>query len=328
MNQVLNNPYPYSSDNKRYQTFSWYLKHRKGKKIAKIPLDAGFTCPNRDGTKGVGGCLFCSEAGSGDTILGTGQSLQQQYALNLERARKKWPNISGMAYFQSYSNTYAPLSRLKELFTPFYEDPSVEAICIATRPDCLNEEMLEWFASFEKDTWIELGLQSIHESTTKAMNRGHSTLEVEEAVEAVRRHGLNSCIHIINGLPGETMEMMQETALAVAHWNPDAIKIHMLHIVDNSPLGKAWQLHPFDLLSQEDYVQIVCNQLEVLPPEMIIERLTGDGVDAHLLAPDWTRRKTAVTNAIDTELFARNSWQGKYYQPIQPEDPAEGIQQF
>lgn len=280
--------------------------------MAKIPLNAGFTCPNRDGVKGRGGCSFCSSSGSGDTILGFDQDLQQQYKMNLERARKKWPQAGGMAYFQNYTNTYAPLDTLRKIYTPFFEDPSVEAICIATRADCLDTEMLAWFASWKKDVWIELGLQSIHESTTDRLNRNHTTQQVFDAVSMIRQAGLLCCIHIINGLPGEDDRMMMETARAVAVMHPDAVKIHMLHLLRNTRLEAEYRLHPFHLLSQEEYVNIVCSQLEILPEDIIIERITGDGIASELTAPLWTLRKTAVTNAIDTELYRRNSWQGKF----------------
>lgn len=312
--QKESNPFPYSSDNKRYHTFSYYLKNHYGTKTAKIPLNASFTCPNRDGTKGIGGCVFCSAMGSGDTILGFQDDLASQYELNLTRARQKWPVCKGMAYFQSYTNTYAPLKQLKEIYTPFYENPDVEAVCIATRADCLDWDMLEWFASWNKDTWIEIGLQSSNEATAAAMNRGHTTQDVTDAVEMIKKAGLHSCVHLINGLPGETREDMLESARYAARIHPDAVKIHMLHVIENSKLAVQYKLHPFDLLSKEEYVSIVCDQLELLPADIVIERLTGDAVKEDLIAPQWTLKKTSVVNDIDTELFRRNSWQGKKFQ--------------
>lgn len=316
MNQTKNNPFPYTSDNKRYLTFSWYLKKRYKQKCAKIPLNAGFTCPNRDGTKSVGGCTFCSAMGSGDTILGWNNDLEEQYIQNLERARQKWPDALGMAYFQSYTNTYAPLDALIEIYTPFFERDDTAAICIATRADCLEPEKLEWFSRMKKKTgkevWIELGLQSVHEKTTDRLNRAHTTKEVEEAVKNIAHAGLKSCVHLINGLPGESHEEMLETARQTAAMHPDAVKIHMLHLIKNTKLAAEYKLHPFHLLDEKEYVRIVCDQLEVLPADIIIERLTGDAVKEDLIAPEWTLKKTAVTNDIDKELFSRNSWQGKF----------------
>lgn len=312
MNQILDNPFPYSSDNKRYHTLSWHYKNLYGFKCAKIPLNGGFTCPNRDGTKSAGGCTFCSSSGSGDTILDATAPLMEQYASNLRRARSKWPQARGIAYFQAYTNTYAPLEKLKEIFTPFLENPDVLELSIATRADCLEQETIDWLASWNKPVWIEMGLQTVHEETSKRINRCHTTAEVAEKAEACRKAGLKICIHLMNGLPGETHEMMVETARQTAVMKPDAVKIHMLHLIHNTKMAVEWKLNPFPLLSEEEYVQTVCDQLEVLPPEIIIERLTGDGVQSDLIGPLWTTKKTITINNIDKELVRRNSWQGKY----------------
>lgn len=311
MNQILDNPFPYTSDNKRYHTLSWHYKTLYGCKCAKIPLNGGFTCPNRDGTKGTGGCTFCSSSGSGDTILDFGRPLMEQYASNLQRARAKWPDARGIAYFQAYTNTYAPLEKLKKLFIPFLEDPDVLELSIATRADCLEQETIDWLASQNKTVWIELGLQSVHEETSRRINRCHATQEVADKVRACREAGLKVCVHLMNGLPGETHEMMVETARQTAAMKPDAVKIHMLHLIKGTKMAAQWKLEPFELLSEEEYVQIVCDQLEVLPAEIIIERLTGDGVQSDLVGPMWTTKKTITINDIDKELVRRNSWQGK-----------------
>lgn len=315
MSQIDSNPFPYSDTNKRYHTLSYALKKEYGKKTAKIPLNAGFTCPNRDGTVDVGGCTFCSAKGSGDSILEFGSSLKKQYLANLERARRKWPDCLGIAYFQSFSNTYAPLEKLKDIYTPFYEDPDVTALAIATRSDCLDEEKIAWLASQGKETWIEIGLQTIHEQTAKAIHRGHDLQSVKDALDLCKKYHLKTCVHLMNGLPGESPEMMVESAKWVADQHPDAIKIHMLHLIEGTAMARKWKLDPFPLLSQEEYVNIVCDQLEVLPAEIIIERVTGDGMAEDLIGPEWTLKKTAVANDIDKELFARNSWQSKKYEP-------------
>lgn len=315
MNQIFDNPFEYSDTNKRYHTFSYASKKRYGSKIAKIPLNAGFTCPNRDGTKSTGGCAFCSAMGSGDTILESSSSLAVQYETNLERARHKWPDCQGIAYFQSFSNTYAPLDTLKRIYTPFFENKNVSAIAIATRTDCFSKECAKWLGEmqkkYRKDVWVEFGLQSRHEKTAKAMNFAHTAQDAKNAISLCREYGLLSCLHIINGLPDETREMMIATARYVNELHPDAIKIHMLHLLKNTRLGEAWLKENFELLSLDEYVSIVCDQLEVLSPDIIIERVTGDGLADDLLAPLWTAKKTMTANAIDTELFKRNSWQGR-----------------
>lgn len=315
MNQIRDNPFPYSDSNKRYHTFSYAMKKQYGKKIAKIPLNAGFTCPNRDGSKAYGGCRFCSSKGSGDTILADSQDLAAQFEANWKRAKTKWPDCLAMAYFQSFSNTYASLEVLQNIYTPLFENPQVAALAIATRSDCLSEEAAAWLGAMQKqsgkDVWLEFGLQSIHPQTAQAMNFAHSPQDAQDALALCHKYGLKSCLHLINGLPGESPEMMVDTARFAASLHPDAIKIHMLHILANSTLGQDYRRHPFALLGQSEYVSIVADQLEVLPADIIIERVTGDGLASELLAPAWTIKKTATANDIDKELLARNSWQGK-----------------
>ncbi|WP_273234883.1 TIGR01212 family radical SAM protein [Ileibacterium valens] len=310
--QIKTNPYPYSYDNKRYQTMSWYLKNRYGEKCAKIPLNAGFTCPNRDGKVSFGGCTFCSAKGSGDSILSFEKPLKNQYQDNLDRIHHKWPKAKGIPYFQSFSNTYAPLEKLKEIYTPFLEDPEIFCICIATRADCLEEDFVSWISKYKKDIWIELGLQSSNDQTGKRINRGYSTKDVENALFLLKKYGVFSCIHLINSLPFEDHEMMMESARWCTVFKPDAIKIHMLHMITNTQIAKDYLNGDFKLMDQDEYCTLVCDQLEILPPEMIIERITGDGLQEDLIAPLWTTKKTSVANQVDRILFERNSWQGKY----------------
>ena len=307
-------PFCYSDTNKRYYTYSYYLKQQYGRKLAKIPLDAGFTCPNRDGTKGYGGCRFCSSQGSGDTIMHSGKDLQMQYEAGLERARRKWPDAAGIAYFQSFSNTYAPLPELRRILEPVFRWGDVAEVSIATRPDCLDAEKIEWLSKMGqiKPVWIEMGLQSAKDATMAAMNRGHGTEELAACMQQLKGTGIRTCLHIINGLPGENHEDMMDTARLVARLKPDAVKIHMLHVISDSSLGQEYLQAPFPLLSMEDYVQIVCDQLEILPPKIVVERITGDGVAENLLAPEWTVKKRVTMNAVDRELARRDSWQGKY----------------
>ena len=311
----MKNPYRYSFDNKRYQTMNYYLKSKYNCKIAKVPLNAHFTCPNRDGTKSIGGCTFCSSKGSGDSVLGFNENVMEQYEIGLSRMKRKWPDCKGFAYFQSYSNTYAPFSVLKDLYDPFFEKEDVFGICIATRADCIDDEFLEYLdkKSVLKETWIELGLQSIHEDTMDLCNRCHNTQIVHDIIQKIKKTHIKCCVHIMNSLPYESKEKMIETAEWVAHSNCDAIKIHMLHLIQGTQMANDYLKNPFPLLSKDEYIDIVVSQLEILPESMIIERLTGDGIASDLIAPDWTIKKTIVLNDIDKEMVKRNTWQGKYY---------------
>lgn len=307
----MNNPYPYSNDNKRYQTINYYFRNTYHQKVAKIPLNAGFTCPNRDGTKGIGGCTFCSSMGSGDSILCFDDTLQKQYKEGLKRMQNKWPDCIGFAYFQSYSNTYAPLAILKKVYDPFFKDPDIPGVAIATRADCLSDEIIDYLNHQDKEVWLELGLQSVHETTMEKCNRKHSTQIVFDWIDKLKSTNIKTCVHIINGLPNETKSDMLETVKQISKHNPDAIKIHMLHLIEGTQMAKEYEEHPFHILTLEEYVDIVVDQLELLPQEMIIERLTGDGIAKDLIGPKWTIKKTIVTNEIDKLMVKRNTWQGK-----------------
>lgn len=295
---------------------SYYLKQTYHAKVAKVPLNAGFTCPNRDGTKSTGGCTFCSAMGSGDSILAYKESLLTQYQVGLERMQKKWPNCLGIAYFQSFSNTYAPLASLKEIYDLFFSMPNVKAVAIATRADCLNDETIAYLSNQarQKDVWIELGLQSIHEKTMQRCNRQHSTQEVWDVLDKLKQSPIHTCIHIMNSLPDESQEDMIETARQVAFHHPNAIKIHMLHLLKGTQLAKEYQASPFHLMTLEEYVETVVKQLEVLPQDMIIERLTGDGLADELIAPNWTIKKTIVLNEIDKRMAKLDTYQGSLYE--------------
>ena len=307
----MNNPYPYSNDNKRYQTINYYFRNTYHQKVAKIPLNAGFTCPNRDGTKGSGGCTFCSSMGSGDSILCFDDTLQKQYKEGLKRMQNKWPDCIGFAYFQSYSNTYAPLAILKKIYDPFFKNPDIPGVAIATRADCLSDEIIDYLNHQDKEVWLELGLQSVHETTMEKCNRKHSTQIVFDWIDKLKSTNIKTCVHIINGLPNESKSDMLETVKQISKHNPDAIKIHMLHLIEGTQMAKEYEEHPFHILTLEEYVDIVVDQLELLPQEMIIERLTGDGIAKDLIKPKWTIKKTIVTNEIDKLMVKRNTWQGK-----------------
>lgn len=311
----MSNPYPYSLDNKRYQTFNYFARNTYGDKTFKVGIDAGFTCPNRDGKVAHGGCIFCSAFGSGDMILDS-KDLEKQIAHSTNIMESKWPEAHKIAYFQAYSNTYAPLKNLKELYDPFFEDDRFVGIDIATRSDCLDDEKIAYFKekSKLKDLTIEIGLQSIHEETGVWMNRGHDLDSVSNVIEKLKEAKIRTCIHIINGFPYETKEMMMQTAQYVAKLKPDMIKIHMLHVIKSSKLGIQYHREPFKLLSLEEYVGLVVDQIEILPPDMVVARLTGDGMADDLLAPLWTMKKTIVLNEIDKLMVKRDTWQGKYYE--------------
>lgn len=310
------NPFLYSDDNKRYLTWNYYLKHRYQQKVYKVPLNAGFTCPNRDGSAGYGGCTFCSSSGSGDYAGNVQDDLLIQFEQGKQMMERKWPGGLAIAYFQAFTNTYAPLAVLKQLYEPFRYRDDIVAIAIATRCDCLSEEIINYLASYhqDKEVWIELGLQSMHDETAMLINRGHSFANFQFAVKRLRDYGLPVVTHLMNSLPGETPDMMVESAKAIAALDIQAVKIHMLHVMKQTAMGKTYERKPFPLMSKEAYIETVVSQLEVLPPAMIIQRLTGDAPADLLLAPEWTRNKTIVLNDIDKEMVRRNTWQGRLWQ--------------
>lgn len=310
MNEI-NLPFP--SEGKRYYTWSRHLKDTFGCKIAKVALDAGFDCPNRDGTVAHGGCTFCSVAGSGDFAGDRVDAIEVQFAEIKERSQKKWKDAKYMAYFQAYTNTHAPLPVLKEKFEAALAQEGVVALSIATRPDCLPDDVVEYLAELNERTylWVELGLQTVHESTAKLVNRAHDFACYKEGVDKLRKHNINICSHIINGLPGETQEMMMETAQAVAKLDVQGIKIHLLHLLKGTPMVKQYEKGKLVFLTKEEYINLVVDQLEIMPPEMIVHRITGDGPIDLLIGPMWSVTKWEVLNGIDVELERRNSWQGK-----------------
>ncbi|AZK43944.1 TIGR01212 family radical SAM protein [Erysipelothrix piscisicarius] len=309
----MTNPYPYSLDNKRYQTYNYFTQKTYGQKAFKVSIDAGFTCPNRDGTCGSGGCNFCSARGSGDMIL-KNPDLEKQIEHSQNIMLQKWPHAAKIAYFQAYSNTHDSLENLKKLYDPFFNDDRFVGIDIATRSDCLDDEKIAYFEAMsrKKDLTIEIGLQTIHPETSECMNRGHDLESVTTCIQKLKAAGIRTCVHIINGFPQETPEMMLETADYLARMHPEMVKIHMLHIIKETKLGAEYQKNPFPLLYRDDYVDVVVKQIERLPEDIVVARLTGDGMADDLLAPLWTVRKIAVTNEIDKLMVQKNTWQGKY----------------
>ncbi|MBQ4253827.1 MAG: TIGR01212 family radical SAM protein [Erysipelotrichaceae bacterium] len=305
------NPYRYSLDNKRYFTWDSYGKLKYGRKLVKIPLEAGFSCPNRDGTLSTLGCLYC--AGGSDSFPDiSGSDLKLQYSKRMEIFRRKWPDFVPLAYFQSYSNTYAPLEHLKELFTPFAQDPDIAGMVISTRSDCLDHEKISWLNSLSqsREIWLELGLQSVHDQTLREMNRGHDFASFERTLDLLKDTDLMISVHLINGWPTESKEMMLETARRVGRMPIHAVKFHMLHVMKETPLADRY---PFEMLSKDQYVETVGHQITLLRPDIIIERLTGDGLQSALLGPDWTRKKTSVINDIDKWLVSNDCHEGSAF---------------
>lgn len=306
------NLFKYSNDNKRYHTFNYYLKNKYHHKVAKVSLNAGFTCPNRDGTKGIGGCIFCSNSGSGEFAGNVKDSLEQQFNDVSIKLQRKWPGCKYIAYFQANTNTYGPVEKIQNCIEPFLNKKDVVAISIATRPDCLENDVLEYLAKINTqcDLWVELGLQTIHDKTGQLINRGHTYQEFLNSLNKLRHHKINVCVHIINGLPFETKEMMLQTAKELGKLDIQALKIHMLYVIKNTKLHQLYLNNTFKMLSREEYIDLVTEQLSYLPDNIIIERLTGDGNVEDLIAPLWSIKKVTILNDIDKLMVAKNYYQG------------------
>ncbi|MBQ9086097.1 MAG: TIGR01212 family radical SAM protein [Clostridia bacterium] len=319
-NQRAENPFPYSDSNKRYYTYDYYLRQTFGGKCAKIPLDAGFTCPNIDGTRGVGGCIYCSGRGSGDFAEAPTLSIAEQYRKTREKLSSKWSTERCIPYFQAHTNTYAPLPRLKELYEEALAQEGVVGLNIATRADCLEAGVPEYLAALADRTrlTVELGLQTIHDETARKINRGHTYEEFLVGYTRLRQASdkIGICIHLIFGLPGETEEMMMESVREVSRIKPDQVKLHLLHVLKNTTLSNQYQLGGYTPLDKKTYVSLVVNALELLPMDTVIARVTGDGMGEELLAPEWSRKKVSVINDIDKLLYERNTWQGIYAEKI------------
>lgn len=304
--------------NKRYHTWNYYLRQTFGEKIFKVSLNAGFTCPNVDGTLGYGGCIYCSREGSGDFAGNPNDNLKKQFEEIKAMMLKKWPNAKYIGYFQAFTNTYAPLEVLKERYETVLGFEDVIGLSISTRPDCLPDDVVDYLAELNERTnlWVELGLQTIHDETSDIINRGHTYQDFLDGFKKLKDRNIKTVVHIINGLPGEDKEMMMKTAKAVADMGADGIKIHLLHIIKDTPLRDFLNNGKITPMEQEEYINLVCDQLEILPEEMVIHRLTGDGKRDELLAPLWSLKKWEVLNRIDDEMKRRGTFQGsKYIKP-------------
>lgn len=309
------NEFQYSDDNKRYHTLNYHLRHKFGCKVMKLSLNGGFTCPNIDGTKGTGGCIYCS-GGSGEFAGDPTESVLRQFETVRTMMHRKWHEGKYIAYFQANTNTYAPVDELRSRFEPVLRQPGVVGISIATRADCLAPDALSYLEELAERTYliVELGLQSVFERTGELINRCHTYADFLAGYNALRERGINVCVHLIDGLPGETSEMMTESARCVGELEPHCVKLHLLHILRGTVAERMYNDGAIRLLERDEYVDIIVRQLEVLPSETIIQRLTGDGGRDSLIAPLWSLKKFEVLNSIDKLMTERDTYQGSKYQ--------------
>ena len=289
-----------------YNSIAVHLKEEFGCRVVKLALDGGFTCPNRDGTKGTGGCIYCSESGSGDFA----SDIPGQIRL----VSRKWPDAKYLAYFQSHTNTYAEPDRLRRLWDEALSYPGVTGLAIATRSDCLPDSVLDLLQEYSEKTylWIELGLQTSRDDTADFINRCYRTSVFEDAMKKLKKRGIRTVVHEILGLPGENASDALKTALYAASFEPFGMKFHMLHVMEGTRLGEIYKTSSFPLMDKDEYVNTIVDILERLPQDITIHRLTGDAPRSALIAPDWTKNKHVVLGAIQHEFSARASFQGKY----------------
>ena len=309
--------FPYSDDpNKRYHTWNYARRQQFGEKIFKVPIDGGFDCPNRDGTVAKGGCTFCSVSGSGDMIVAPSDPLPLQFQKEIQLMHQKWPTVDQyIVYFQNFTNTHAPVDVIRHRFEQVVNEKGVVGLSIGTRPDCLPDEVVNYLAELNERfyLWVELGLQTTFEETSAAINRAHDYQTYLDGVAKLRKHGIRVCTHLINGLPGETPAMMRENVRrTIQDSDIQGIKLHLLHLMTNTKMMRDYNEGRLQLMSKEAYVSVICDQLEMIPPEIVIHRLTGDAPFETIIGPMWSLKKWEVLNAIDAEMKRRNSYQGKY----------------
>lgn len=303
---------------KRYHTLNYELRKEFGQKVIKLSLDGGFTCPNRDGTIGNKGCIFCSEEGSGEFTASRKLSIQNQIDEQINFLSPKWKTNKYIAYFQNFTNTYSTIEDLRKKYYDAISREDIVGLAIATRPDCLPEDVLDLLYEINNKTylWVELGLQTIHEKTANVIRRGYDLKCYEKAISDLKDRGIRVVTHLILGLPGEEKKDILESVKYVGHTNTWGIKLHLMYILENTDLYELYQKRPFHVLSQDEYISLVVDSLEVLPPHMVIHRLTGDGAKKSLIAPRWSLNKLAVLSGIDKELKYRDSYQGKNYNGV------------
>ena len=303
-------------DNKRYHTLNHFLRERFGEKVFKISLDAGFTCPNRDGKVSSGGCIFCSPRGSGD-FAGTSENIAEQFHEVKRMMNRKWKSGRYIAYFQAYTNTYAEAGVLREKYFTVLNMEDVIGIAIATRPDCLPADVLDLLSEINKRTflWVELGLQTIHERTARLINRGYDLDTYIASVKELKKRNIEVVTHQILGLPGENKQDMLQTVDFISNTRTQGIKLHLLHLLKDTKLAEMYEREEFQLMTKEDYIEAVVDCIERIPESMVIHRITGDGPRDTLIGPKWSLKKFEVINAIEHLMMDRNTWQGKKYAP-------------
>ena len=301
----------FNGTDKRYNQYSAYLKNKFGVKVYKITLDAGFSCPNRDGTISTGGCIFCDEGGSFSQAHSNLLSIEEQIDAGIKTLSARFKAQKFMSYFQAYSNTYKPVKELEKIYNLSLCRDEIVGLSIGTRPDCVDDEKLDLIAGYKDDyyTWIEYGLQSIHDKTLRRINRGHDFDCFLKAYEKTKERGINVCVHVIFGL-WETRDEIMQTAQKLAELKVDGVKIHMLCALENTKLADMYFRGEIDFMSEEEYVQTICDFLEYLPKTTTIHRLAGNGLKKNLIAPTWLGAKMDCLNKIDRELMKRNSFQG------------------
>lgn len=310
-------------DHKPYHSLDFEMKRRFGEKVYRLALNGGMTCPNRDGTLGYGGCIFCSSGGSGDFAAPAAQPITEQLAAQKKLVSRKRPVHKFIAYFQAYTNTYAPVDYLERIFTEAIHDPEVVVLSIATRPDCLPPPVLSLLERLNriKPVWVELGLQTIHEDTARLIRRGYELPCFEQAVTALRGCGIEVIVHTILGLPYETKEQMLATVDYLNGCDIQGVKLQLLHILKGTDLAGLYREAPFPVMEQEAYVQLVIDCIERLSPEIVIHRLTGDGPARLLIAPAWSTHKRTVLNRLHAAFRERATWQGHMLHTILKEEP-------
>ncbi len=300
---------------KRYYTLNYFLREKFGEKVFKISLDGGFSCPNRDGTISKGGCIYCSERGSGDFAGDRNFSISSQFHNIKEMMKNKWKRGKYIAYFQAYTNTYAPIEELRRKYEEAINEEGVVALAIATRPDCLSDEVIELISEFNDKvyTWVELGLQTSNEHTAKLINRGYELPVFEDALTRLRERNIDVVVHTIFGLPGEDREDMLNTIRYLREKDIQGIKIHLLHLLKGTPMVKLYEQGKLKFLEQDEYIDIIVKAVSMLPQNIVIHRLTGDAPRKLIIGPMWSLKKWGVLNAIDAKFKDENIYQGKEY---------------
>ncbi len=303
---------------KRYHSLNYFLRNKFNEKVFKISLDGGFSCPNRDGTISIGGCLFCSESGSGDYAGNRTLSIGKQFCDIKEMMNKKWKEGKYIAYFQAFTNTYAPVEELRRKYKEAIKQEGVVALAIATRPDCLGDDVLDLLEEINKEVyvWVELGLQTVSDETARKINRGYKLEVYEDAIRRLKERNIDFVTHCIFGLPGETKEDMLKSVDYIAHSGSKGIKFHLLHLMKNTPMVKLYERGELEFVSQDDYIDLICKSIAMLPEEMIVHRLTGDAPRDLLIGPIWSLKKWEILNAIDKALIDNEIYQGKEFREI------------